>query len=73
MYTFMIGSIVFSVCIKVCKNLQFNVKTDFLPNKLLLENAQLSLSKRKNWIVMENSYVNTQGVRKALGVRMGNS
>ena len=69
----MIGSLVFSVCIKVCKNLQFNVKTDFLPNKLLLENAQLSLSKRKNWIVMENSYVNTQGVRKALGVRMGNS
>ena len=39
MYTFMKGSIVFSVCIKVCKSLQFNVKTDFWPNNLLLENA----------------------------------
>ena len=29
MYTFMLGSLVFSVCIKVyCKNLKFNVKTD---------------------------------------------
>ena len=37
----MISSLVFSVCIKVCKNLQFNIMSDFWPNKLLLENAQI--------------------------------
>ena len=73
MYAFMIGSPVVSVCTKVSKKLQFNVKTDFWPNKLPLENAQLSLSKRKNWILMENFYASTQRVRKDLGIRMVNS
>ena len=72
-YTFMIGFLVFSGCMKVCKNLQFNIKTDYWANKLLLENAQLSLSKRKNWILMENSCASTPRVRKVLGIRMINS
>ena len=73
MYTFMIGSLVFSVFIKACKNLHFIVKINFWPNKLLLENAQLSLSKRNYWILMENSYASTPGVRKPLGIKMVNS
>ena len=73
MYTFMIDSLVFSVCVKVSENLQFNVKSDFWPNKLLLENTQLSLFKGNNWIIMENSFVSTLGVRKPLGIRMVNS
>ena len=70
---FMIGYLVFSVCIKVFKNLKFIVKTDFWPNWLLLENGQLSLSKGNNWILMGNSYASTPQARKALGIRMVNS
>ena len=73
MYTFMIGSLVFSVCIKAFKNLKFIVKTGFWPNWLVLENAQLSLSKENNWILMGNSYASTPQARKALGIRMVNS
>ena len=73
MYTFMIGSLVFSVCIKAFKNLKFIVKTGFWPNWLLLENAQLSLSKENNWILMKNSYASTPQARKPLGIRMVNS
>ena len=51
MDTFMIGSLVFSVCIKVCKNLQIIVTTDFWPNELLLENANfLSLKGRTDFL-----------------------
>ena len=67
----MIGSLVFSVCIKVSKNLNFAVKTDFWPIKMLFENTQLSLPKGKKSIVMGNSYVNTFG--KPFGIRMINS
>ena len=62
----------FSVCIKVCKNLWFNIKTDLWPKTMLLENSQLSLFKGKNWILMGNSYASTPQVRKALGIRMLN-
>ena len=58
----MIGSLVFSVSIKVCKNLQFTIKTDFWPNKFLLENVQLSLSTRKKWILIGNPYASTSRV-----------
>ena len=44
----MTSSLLFSVFTKVYENLKFNVKTDFRPNKLLLENAKLSLYKGKN-------------------------
>ena len=47
-YTFMIVSLVFSVCIKICKNLYVQEKNDFWKNKLLLENAQFCLCKRIN-------------------------
>ena len=51
----------------------FNVKTDFWPKKLLLENSQLSLSKEKNWILLANSSAITPQVREDLGMRMFNS
>ena len=41
----MIMSLIFSVCIKVCKNLLFHGRNAFSQNKLLLENAQLGLPK----------------------------
>ena len=69
----MIVSLVFSMCIKVCKNLYFHVKTYFWPNKLLLKNEQLSLSKGKNWILVGSFYESTPQLRKALGIRMVNS
>ena len=53
--------------------LQFNVKTDFWSNKLMFENAQLSVSKGKNWVLKWNSYASTPQVRKTLGIRMVNS
>ena len=37
-----------------------------------LEDAEFSLSKRKNWILMGNSYVGTPSMRKAFGTRMIN-
>ena len=61
------GSLVFSVCIYVFKNLYW-FKTDFRWNKSLLENTQLSLSKGNNWIIKRNA--NTPQVRKASGIRM---
>ena len=48
MHTFMIGSVVISVCIKVSKNVQFSVKIDFRPNKLLRETVHFCLSKGNN-------------------------
>ena len=63
----------FSVCIKVSKNLQFNVKTDFWPKKLLLENVKFILYKGNNQILMRNSYASTPRARKALSIRMVNS
>ena len=67
-------NILLAVCkIKICKNLKFHVKNDFWQNKLLLENAQLCLSKGTNWILMGNSFVGTPPVRKAFGIRMVNS
>ena len=59
--------------IKVCKNLQFHVKTDFWPNKFLLESSQLFLSKGKNWLLMGSSYVSRPRVRRTFGIRMVNS
>ena len=59
MYTFMIGSLVFSVFIKVCKNLKFSVITDFWPNNLLLEYAQLCVSKKTTeflWRIRMQAY-----------------
>ena len=63
----------FPVCIKVFKNLQFNVRTDFWLKILLLENTQLSLSRGKNWIFVGNSYARTLQVRKAFDIRRVNS
>ena len=71
--TFMIGCLFFSVCIKVYKNSQFNVKANSWPNKMLLENAKLSLSKGNNWILMVNSYASTPRARKTLGISIFNS
>ena len=66
-------NILLAVCkIKICKNLKFHVKNDSWQCKLLLENAQLCLSKRTNWILMGNSFVGTPPVRKAFGIRMVN-
>lgn len=73
MYTFIIGYLVLSVRIKISKNFKFNVKTDFWPNKLLPENAKLSLSKKEDWIFVGNSYASTPQVKTALGIKMANS
>ena len=59
--------------IKTCKNLKFHVKNDFWQKELLLENAQLSLSKGTNWILMGNFFVSTPPVRKVFGIKMANS
>ena len=67
-------NILLAVCkIKICKSLNFHVKNGFSQNKLLLENAQLCLSKGTNWILIRNSFVGTTPVRKAFGIRMVNS
>ena len=65
----MIGSLVFSGCVKVFKILQFNGKTDLWPSKLLLENAHFSLSKLKNNFLWGMLYKHTTS-KKSLGTKM---
>ena len=71
-HTFPIDSLVFSMVFKICKNLQFHAKNKFWPNNLVLQNAQLCLSKKTNWILTGNSYVGIPPIIKAFGIRMVN-
>ena len=72
-YTFMIVSLVFSVCVKICKRLHFHAENVFWQNKVLLENVKLGLSKGKIWILMRNYFLGTQLLRNAFVIRMVNS
>ena len=72
-HTFMIVSLVFSVCTKIWRNLEPHTKNDFWQNKLLLQNAQLCMSKWTNCILMDNYFEGTRPVRRVFVVRVVNS